>query len=408
MRILLFMLFAINCFALNDVSKPFNFSAKDTMKATRFNANYDTLYNRINQDHDSLDKKFIRFYDLSHHDSILPYVGVDSIRSGPDIDTIKGNTRFTGSPTVAGSVTATGGFAGAVTGAVTGNVTGNVTGSISGGTVAGSTGTFTSTVSVDSLKSTKGVNATGGTFSARITATDVQVTDSIRGVTGVFTGAVSGTTGTFSSTASVDSLKSTKGVNATIGVFSGKVTTARDSTSDVIATDSIKGATGVFTSLITSDSSRSTKSYNAPRLSVDSLKIGSGKWLTTYDTGSFACTLSTSHVTVQQVSMAKYIQIGAKVTVRLPVMTGVSNSTTLVIRCGGIPSSIIPTNTWTYGPLLIINNGACEVGIWLYTGSDKSIAINRVGLVFTSTGTKGIGYMYAEADEYQTIEWILK
>jgi hypothetical protein len=115
MRFFLFMLFAISCFALNDVSKPFTFAPKDPVSSSRINANYDTLYNRINQTNDSLDNKFIRFSYLNSHDSTIKYMKVDTIRSGPDIDTIKGNTRFTGSPTVAGSVTATGGFVGTAT-----------------------------------------------------------------------------------------------------------------------------------------------------------------------------------------------------------------------------------------------------------------------------------------------------
>jgi hypothetical protein len=65
------------------------------------------------------------------------------------------------------------------------------------GPVKGATGVFTSAVTVDSLKSTKGINATTGTFSGTVT---------------------------------VDSLKSTKGIsyagagiNTTNGVFSGSI-----------------------------------------------------------------------------------------------------------------------------------------------------------------------------------------
>jgi hypothetical protein len=67
------------CFALNDVTKPYNFAPRDTLKASKFNANYDTLYSRINQNNDSVDIGFIRWYDLNSHDSTLRYFKVDTI-----------------------------------------------------------------------------------------------------------------------------------------------------------------------------------------------------------------------------------------------------------------------------------------------------------------------------------------
>lgn len=115
------------CYALTNVTKPFNFGIRDSIKSTRFNANFDTLYNRINQTNDSLEKKFIRFNDFN--DSTIPKIKVDTIRSAPDIDTIKGDTRFTGSPTIDG------------------------------------------TLSIDSLKSTKGISASSGNFTNTISTT---------------------------------------------------------------------------------------------------------------------------------------------------------------------------------------------------------------------------------------------
>lgn len=97
-KLLLILLIVSLGFALNDVSKPYTFAPKDPIASSKINANYDTLYNRINQNNDSIDTKFIRFYDLNSHDSTIKYLNVDTIRSAPDIDTIKGNTRFAGSP----------------------------------------------------------------------------------------------------------------------------------------------------------------------------------------------------------------------------------------------------------------------------------------------------------------------
>jgi len=94
------------CFALNDVTKPYNFAPRDTLKASKFNANYDTLYSRINQNNDSVDIGFIRWYDLNSHDSTLRYFKVDTIRSNPNIDSLTGNVVVTGSPTIKGTATA--------------------------------------------------------------------------------------------------------------------------------------------------------------------------------------------------------------------------------------------------------------------------------------------------------------
>jgi hypothetical protein len=140
-------------------------------------------------------------------------------------------------------------------------------------TVTGSIATFTSHVTVDTLKVTKGINATIGNFSA----------------------GVNGTTGTFSSTVSVDSLKSTKGISstnanlsagliATTGTFSSTVTVdTLKSTKGINATNftgnhigSINGGTtGTFSGTVTVDSLKSTKGINATNGSF-STKLGIG------------------------------------------------------------------------------------------------------------------------------------
>ena len=129
---ILLLLIVSNVMALNDVTKPYNFSPRDTLKSSKFNANFDTLYNRINQNNDSTDEKFIRWYDFNSHDSTLRYFKVDTIRSNPNIDSIAGDVKFSGAPTIAGTLTTH--------------------------AISGTTGTFSGTVSVDTLKSTKGIN----------------------------------------------------------------------------------------------------------------------------------------------------------------------------------------------------------------------------------------------------------
>lgn len=122
--------------AFQDATKPYTFAPRDTIKATKLNANWDTLYSRTNDLYDSLDVKFIRFNDfrdstidsikanrIMGNPSIDSIQGLNVLRGNPDIDSISGTTKFTGAKTFVDVVT------------------------------------FSSTASVDSLFSTKGIKA---------------------------------------------------------------------------------------------------------------------------------------------------------------------------------------------------------------------------------------------------------
>lgn len=348
---------------------------------------------------DTLDRRFVRFTDFTSHDSTLKYLNVDSLRSGPDIDTINGNTRFTGSPTVAGTVTAAG-FSGPVTGAVTGNATTATTATNqSGGTVSATTGVFSNTTTVDSLKSTKGINATGGTFSARITATDIAVSDSVIGATGTFSGSVTinGTPGLHGTGTTNTLTKFTNGATGAIGdshisddgalvavtapLDVAGLAVIDSGTIPILTGDVITRGTGSV------DSLNSTKGVTAPRGFLDSLKLGSGDWLTTYDTGSFACTLRTTYVTVQQVGVITYSIVGDVVTLSLPNIYGESNGPSLALYFGQMPNIIRPTD-YRYGPTLLTNNGVQECGFFMmYVGGMEFFRYSGAG--FTSSGEKG-------------------
>lgn len=82
----------LNVQALNDVTVPKTWAARDTLTRGNLNANNDTIYTRINQLNDSLDLRFVRFSDVK--DSTFQKVKCDSIRSNPDIDSISGNPRI--------------------------------------------------------------------------------------------------------------------------------------------------------------------------------------------------------------------------------------------------------------------------------------------------------------------------
>jgi len=92
--ILLVLSLAAGAFALQDLNFPNNFSAGDTIKASNFQANNDSLENLWARNQDSSDAVFIRFTDLSDGDSTLDSLRVNAIRSNPDIDSIKGNPRI--------------------------------------------------------------------------------------------------------------------------------------------------------------------------------------------------------------------------------------------------------------------------------------------------------------------------
>ena len=165
------LLLCVNSYAINGFSIYKMYTQYDTVTHLNLDSNLNRPASWSSLLVDTLDRKFIRFSDLTSGDTTLSSIKVDTIRSNPYIDSTKGNTVHTGNYTTTGSMT------------------------------------------VDTLKSTKGINATGGTFSGRVTATDLQVSDSIKAVYGDFSGVLE-----------VDSLKSLKGINATGGTFSGALT----------------------------------------------------------------------------------------------------------------------------------------------------------------------------------------
>ncbi|CAK0768819.1 exported hypothetical protein [Gammaproteobacteria bacterium] len=144
------ILLALACFAcaFTNFTTPNSFTDASIITATPFNQNFDSLAAALNRNKDTTENKFIRFTDLTSGDTTLSLLKADTIA-------------------------VTNGIRGRVTGNVVGSVTGNVTGNCSGtaATVTGaaqsaitSVGTLTGltssgTVIVDSLKSTKQVEA---------------------------------------------------------------------------------------------------------------------------------------------------------------------------------------------------------------------------------------------------------
>jgi hypothetical protein len=166
----------------------------------------------------------------------------------------------------------------------------------------------TSSVVYDSVFSTRGI-ATG----KRITGTDIQVSDSIIGVTGTFSGVNKS-----------DSVFSTKGINSN----------ARITGTDVAVNDSVAAPRGVF----------------------DSIKLGSGDWLSTYDTGTVSMTATgwnTGGVPV------KYTNIGALVILTVPIIPKTVSTTDLSI--GTLPANLRPASNREYIVFGVDNSVSCAV-----------------------------------------------
>ena len=110
----------VNSYSLDDVTKPYTFVTRDTIKKDRVNANYDTIYGRINQLNDSLEFKFVRFVDFkdtifdtikarfgridsitaSRHISTDSIIRLICISGNPIIDSIQGADRISGNPII--------------------------------------------------------------------------------------------------------------------------------------------------------------------------------------------------------------------------------------------------------------------------------------------------------------------
>lgn len=88
-------------FALDDVTKTFTFSAGDTIKASRLNANWDTLYNAYNRLNDTLDANFQRGSDSTwKRITVDTIIGLAKIGGNPVVDSLQGVDNISGNPKI--------------------------------------------------------------------------------------------------------------------------------------------------------------------------------------------------------------------------------------------------------------------------------------------------------------------
>jgi hypothetical protein len=203
------------CLAIDGATTPYNFSPATKAYSSQVNANFDSLRIPLNKMKDTLNLKMARYPKIfRNHDSTFQWMNIDTVKGPVWVDTLRVDTVRVGRGlSVAGPLMgSTGSFTSWL---YTADSVLADAGIVTLGPVKGATGVFTSAVTVDSLKSTKGISATTGTFSGTVT---------------------------------VDSLKSTKGISysgnlsTTNGIFSGKLTAAAVDTGSWVFT--VTGFTG--------------------------------------------------------------------------------------------------------------------------------------------------------------------
>lgn len=219
---------------------------------------------------------------------------------------------------------------------------------------------------------------------SRIKTDDVEALDSIKGVTGTFSGALTGTT-----------LNTGNGANELYAMDQNV------RTSDAVTFTTVNTGNGAnelhpmnqgvrTTDDVTFDSTRT-------RVSVfDSVKLGTGSYLKNYVEGSFPCTLKTSDVTVQQIGTAYYTKIGNVLTMSFPELSGTSNSGSLVLYCvmPFAPKQQLAGYGYNKTSVTVTDNST-TLNARATISWNPSI-INRIifsiipTATFTSSGTKGI------------------
>jgi len=396
MRTLLAILAAVAvCLAIDGATTPYNFSPATKAYSSQVNANFDSLRIPLNKMKDTLNLKMARYPKIfRNHDSTFQWMNIDTIKGPVWVDTLRVDTVRVGRGlSVAGPLAgSTGSFTSWL---YTADSVLADAGIVTLGPVKGATGVFTSAVTVDSLKSTKGINATTGTFSGTVTVDSLKSTKGIsyagagiNTTNGIFSGKVTATdsmrtsgsmraaTGTFTSTLTVDSLKSTKGTSATTGTFSGTVTV-----DSLKSTKGINVTTGAFSGTVTVDSLKSTKGIVGTNLTV-----GSGDPFSVYTVSTFACTTTAGYAS-NIIGSGTITAIGRMKFIDISLANDASNSASFEIK--GIPSS---SYTGAYS-VPCVDNGNNVTGSMYYTGSVWRVFISGLGSSstanWTTSGQKG-------------------
>lgn len=146
----------------------------------------------------------------------------------------------------------------------------------------------------------------------------------------------------------------------------------------------------INTGRVTGTDFEASDTVSGKQLIVDSLKLGTGSFLKIYAEGSFPCTLKTTDVTEQDIGTAYYTKIGNVLTIIFPILSGMSNSTTLRIYCS-LP--FVPKNNLAAGGVKGYNGSVSTSLIYEWTsGTPTYIEFKKYdNSTFNTSGIKGIG-----------------
>lgn len=135
------------------------------------------------------------------------------------------------------------------------------------------------------------------------------------------------------------------------------------------------------------------------------LRLGSGDFLSVYDTGSFACTTKVGEgFTVQKIGRIRYTIIGDVVTMEIDSQfIGTSNSNFWLLRTG-MPIHLMPTKE-TYSPIgMVMDNGVYVAASACMYSSTDAVNDSLIMIIptdgngaFTLSGTKGFNGQYPNA-----------
>jgi hypothetical protein len=179
--------------------------------------------------------------------------------------------------------------------------------------------------------------------------------------------------------------------------FSGNVTPNTLSTSTAVFTDGSKnlvsnlitGSGNVVMStspvLVTPTLGAATATSLVASGNVTADSLISSKF---YEEGSFTATLT--GCTTSPTATAQYVRVGKMVTVRLPTLTGTSNTGAMTIT--GFPSAIQPASAVSLPVAYVTDNGATVryTAHAFFLGGSGTLNFSGSGL-FTTSGTKGLG-----------------
>lgn len=334
--------------------------AKDTVTHINLDSNFYRGVNWSNKLADTIDRKFIRWYDFNSHDSTLRYFKVDTIRNNPNIDSIAGDVKFSGAPTIAGTLTTH--------------------------AISGTTGTFSGALSATTLNTGYGNNELHPMDQGVRTTDDVTFDSTTQRIitvnNGDSAGIIVGPNASFGKTLRIGGWN-TNDARSRIVTSNGNIHIDNDTSAEAVCINNYFPENVYI--------GRGGGIVEINKANADSLQFGTGSYLKTYVEGTLPCTLKTSDVTVQRTGVIKYTIIGNTVTLTFPFIYGTSNSTRLRLYCGGLTGALDPGSTISAFST-VVDNADTYSGSVIYTyGLGNYFLFSKYdGSDFTGS-CKGIG-----------------